>query len=68
MPRIGHQNRLHKASGQAFVALGGKRHYLGKYGTEESKNAYRIALLEYGRRARRATSRAHFICPSFDSN
>ena len=47
MPRIGHTYRLHKASGQAFVALGGKRHYLGKYGTEESKNAYRLALLEY---------------------
>lgn len=47
MPPISDQNRLHKGSGQASVAVCGKRIYLGKYGTEESKNAYRAALLEY---------------------
>ncbi|MBX9654740.1 site-specific integrase [bacterium] len=47
MARISHQYRHHKSSGRAFVSFDGKRVYLGKYGTEESKNAYRTALLEY---------------------
>lgn len=29
--------RLHRPSGQALVELGGKRHYLGKHGTAESR-------------------------------
>jgi len=32
--------RLHKSSGQAVVEFGGKRHYLGRYGSPESKKAY----------------------------
>jgi hypothetical protein len=43
MPRL--VNRLpkyslHKPSGQAKVRYGGKDKYLGKYGTQESKEAY----------------------------
>ncbi len=32
--------RLHKGSGQSFVQHKGKRYYLGKYGTEASREAY----------------------------
>lgn len=32
--------RKHKASGQAFVELNGRRHYLGPYGTKASKLEY----------------------------
>lgn len=38
--------RLHKGSGQAFVALYGKRVYLGKHGSEESHEKYRMAVAE----------------------
>jgi len=31
---------LHKATGQARVRINGKTHYLGKYGTSESKARY----------------------------
>jgi hypothetical protein len=33
--------RHHKGSGQAFVQFKGKRHYLGKYGTDKSQEAHR---------------------------
>ena len=32
--------RLHKASGRAVVALAGRDHYLGAYGSKESRAAY----------------------------
>ena len=32
--------RRHKGSGQAFVQVHGKRHYLGRYGTPKSKERY----------------------------
>jgi hypothetical protein len=32
--------RHHKGSGQAFVQIKGKRHYLGTYGSPKSKEAY----------------------------
>ncbi len=32
--------RHHKGSGQAFVQIKGKRHYLGSYGSPKSKEAY----------------------------
>ena len=32
--------RLHKASGQAVVTIGGKDHYLGVHGTPESRLRY----------------------------
>lgn len=39
--------RLHKASGQAIVTLNGFDHYLGDYGTEESKQAYQRKVSEW---------------------
>ena len=38
---------LHKPSGKAYVNLGGKVHYLGVYGTEESKEKYRAIKAEW---------------------
>ena len=40
--------RLHKASGQAFVELDGKRLYLGAYGTAASKDQMRLGLVIRG--------------------
>jgi integrase len=39
--------RLHKGSGQALVQINGKRVYLGKYGTEQSKERYRKLVAEW---------------------
>ncbi len=39
--------RLHKASGQAIVKLAGKTHYLGKWGTTESRQKYSAKIAEY---------------------
>lgn len=39
--------RLHKASGQAFIELGGRRFYLGKYGSKASHEEYERRLAEY---------------------
>ncbi len=39
--------RLHKATGQAVVTLGGKDHYLGKHGTKESKAYYDQVVEEF---------------------
>ena len=39
--------RLHKASENAYVELGGKRIYLGKHGTPESREAYHRTLAEW---------------------
>jgi hypothetical protein len=44
----------HKSSGRAFVRIGGKMYYLGKYGSEASRREYdRIiaAFVANGRRA-----------------
>ena len=38
---------LHKATGQAVVRLNGKDHYLGKYVTNESQDAYDRLLAEW---------------------
>jgi integrase len=38
--------RLHKASGQAFIQIRGKRIYLGKFGTEASRQEYERKLAE----------------------
>ena len=46
MPRIP-KYRLHKASGQALVAIDGKRIYLGKYGTAASREKYRRLVAEW---------------------
>ena len=48
MPKTNIPNyRLHKASGQAFVELAGRRFYLGKYGSKASKKEYERHLAEY---------------------
>ena len=39
--------RLHKASGQALVQINRERTYLGKYGTEKSKEKYRRIVAEW---------------------
>jgi len=48
MPKTNIPNyRLHKASGQAFVELGGRRFYLGKHGSKASREAYEQRVGEY---------------------
>ena len=39
--------RRHKASGQAVVTIQGHDVYLGKYGSDESQEAYRRTIAEY---------------------
>ena len=39
--------RLHKGSGQALVQIRGSRIYLGKYGSETSKEKYRRLVAEF---------------------
>ena len=48
MPKTNIPNyRLHKASGQAFVELGGHRFYLGKHGSKVSREEYERRIAEY---------------------
>ncbi len=50
MPRLTHKvpsYRLHKASGQAVVALNGRDHYLGPHGSPEGHEEYRRVLQEW---------------------
>jgi integrase len=48
MPKTNIPNyRHHKASGQAFVELGGRRFYLGKHGSKASKEEYERRIAEY---------------------
>src|SRR4051794_35078208 len=39
--------RLHKPTGQAVVRLDGRDHYLGKYGTPQSQEAYHRKVAEW---------------------
>lgn len=39
--------RLHKATGQAFVQINGRRRYLGKHGSPESEEKYRRVIAEH---------------------
>src|SRR5262245_30612109 len=39
--------RLHKSSGQAVVTLNGKDHYLGRFTSPESRDAYDRLLAEW---------------------
>jgi integrase len=39
--------RLHKGSGQALVQIDGRRIYLGKHGTDQSKQRYRQLVAEW---------------------
>lgn len=49
MPRSSRDPALrhHKASGQAAVVIDGRWHYLGKFGTDESRAAYHRLLAEW---------------------
>lgn len=52
MPRLRHQPpkyRLHKGSGQAVASLDGRRVYLGKHGSDESRRRYEELLEEWNR-------------------
>ena len=40
--------RHHKGTNQAFVQFKGKRHYLGRHGTAESKQRYARFIAELG--------------------
>ena len=63
MPRLKYRvpsYRRHKVTGQAVVTLAGKDHYLGSYGTPESRENYQRLVSEWlatpwggGRHARR---------------
>jgi hypothetical protein len=48
MPKPPHlpKYRLHKASGQAFVQVKGRRTYLGKYDSDESRERYGRIIAE----------------------
>jgi integrase len=39
--------RLHKASGQAYVVIHGRAHYLGKHGTRASREGYARVIAEW---------------------
>jgi hypothetical protein len=50
MPRLVHETpkyRFHRATGQAVVAIQGKYHYLGTFGSEASKAAYDRLIAEW---------------------
>jgi len=48
MPKTNIPNyRQHKATGQAFVELGGRRFYLGKHGSKASREEYERRIAEY---------------------
>ncbi|MCL2744409.1 MAG: hypothetical protein FWE67_11220 [Planctomycetaceae bacterium] len=48
MPKTNIPNyRLHKAYGQAFVELDGRRFYLGKHGSKASREEYERRIAEY---------------------
>src|SRR5438067_1501969 len=53
----------HKATGQAVVRIDGRDHYLGKYGSEESRREYDRLIAEWlaaGRRLPQAKTGAGF--------
>ena len=45
--------RSFKSADRAFVDLSGKRIYLGRYGTQESRDRYDLAIAEWIARGRR---------------
>src|SRR5205809_977835 len=61
MPRLTRKlpsYRIHKPSGQAVVTLGGRDHYLGEYGTPESRAEYERVLAEWLANRRRSPQSA----------
>jgi hypothetical protein len=51
--------RLHKASGRAIVTLNGRDHYLGFYGTPESRTLYDQLISEWHSHGRKRPSADH---------
>ena len=47
----------HKTSGRAFVRIGGKMYYLGKYGSEASRKEYDRIIAEFVANGRQAFHR-----------
>ena len=45
----------HKSSGQAFVRIGGKMHYLGKFGSQASRQEYDRLIAEFVSNGRQPT-------------
>jgi hypothetical protein len=62
--------RLHKPTGQAVVRLDGKDHYLGRHGTEASRESYRRTIAEWltagGLRPPASGVRAPAVSPTVD--
>ena len=57
--------RHHKATGQAFVELGGRRFYLGKHGSKASREEYERKIAEYlanGRKLAPTQAKAGITC------
>jgi integrase len=57
--------RLHKPSGQAVVTLNGQDHYLGKFETQASRDAYNqliVTWLSHGRSLPLEEQRANVVC------
>ena len=50
--------RLHKPSGQAIVRLNGRMHYLGKYGSDESRQEYDRLMAEWLAHGRQTSEQA----------
>lgn len=48
---------LHKSSGRAYVFLGGKEHYLGPYGSPESRRRYREIVKAWEQESERLRER-----------
>ena len=69
MPRLTTRSpkyRKHRASGQAVVTLNGKDHYLGKYDSPESKDAYQRLLAEWMTSHRQLPSTSALDAPTID--
>ena len=66
MPKTNIPNyRHHKASGQAFVELDGRRFYLGKHGSKASREEYERRIAEYlgnGRKLPPTRTKAGISC------
>jgi len=66
MPKTNIPNyRHHKATGQAFVELGGRRFYLGKHGSKTSRQEYERRIADYlanGRQVAPTRSKKGITC------
>ena len=56
--------RHHRASGQAFVEFDGRRVYLGRHGSEESRERYHALIAEWLANGKRLPVRAAEITVS----